>query len=114
MNMVTANIVNAVGQIHAESYDPAVTANGNAPWMGTLRDIAGFVMATCIVILVMLLIVGAVLLVMGKLSHHGGAQGVGVTVLIWALVGAAIIGSASGLVFWFTSLSLANGGGAAG
>lgn len=106
MNMVATNAVNLMGKISAAGYDPGVTPNGNAPWMGTLRTIAGYTLATAIIVALIVLIVGVVLLIVGKISHHGGAQNVGVGVLLWGLVGCAILGSLSGLVYWATQQSL--------
>ena len=103
---VQNTLVNASGAVVAAGFDPGVDPNGGAPWMETLRNITGMIMATCIVLLVLLLVVAVILLVTGKLSHHGGAQGVGITALIWGLVGAAVIGSLSGLVFWFSNMGL--------
>ena len=99
-------VINASGWIVAEGYDPGVKPNGSAPWMETLRNIAGMIAATCLVALVILLVVGVILIVTGKMSHHGGAQGAGVGLFIWGLAGAAVIGSISGLVFWFSNMSI--------
>jgi hypothetical protein len=93
--------------VPAEGIDPKVTANNTAPWLPVLRDIAGGVMVTCIVLLVIVLIIGVVLLVAGKLGSMSGAQSTGFMILVWGLLGAAVIGSVSGLVFWATTNSLA-------
>ncbi|AOT06061.1 hypothetical protein ASPU41_21715 (plasmid) [Arthrobacter sp. U41] len=93
--------------VAAEGIDPKVTANNTAPWLPVLRDIAGGVMVTCIVLLVIVLIIGVVLLVAGKLGSMSGAQSTGFMILVWGLLGAAVIGSVSGLVFWATTNSLA-------
>jgi hypothetical protein len=72
-----------------------------------LRDIAGQIMMTCIILLAIVLIMGVVLLVAGKLGSMSSAQSTGFMILVWGLLGAAVIGSVSGLVFWATTNSLA-------
>lgn len=91
-----------------DQIDPKVTPNGNAPWMPALRDVAGMILVTCIVLLVIVLIVGVALAVSGKLTQMHQAQSAGWMIILWSLIGAAAMGSASGLVFWGTSITLAN------
>ena len=93
--------------VAAEGIDPKVTANNTAPWLPVLRDIAGQIMMTCIILLAIVLIMGVVLLVAGKLGSMSSAQSTGFMILVWGLLGAAVIGSVSGLVFWATTNSLA-------
>lgn len=87
--------------------DPSVEPVAGAPWMSALRDIAGMLLLTMIVILVIILIVGVALAVGGKLSSMSQAQSAGFMVIVWGLAGAAVLGSLSGLVYWATSIQLA-------
>ncbi|HCB60007.1 MAG TPA: hypothetical protein DIT15_02035 [Arthrobacter bacterium] len=96
-----------LASVPAEGIDPKVTANNTAPWLPVLRDIAGQIMMTCIILLAIVLIIGVVLLVAGKLGSMSSAQSTGFMILVWGLLGAAVIGSVSGLVFWATTNSLA-------
>lgn len=101
MNLVFAAMLNPRFDIN-----PDVRPNSNAPFIATLRDIAGSIMLAAIIIAVIAMIVGAILFVFGKIGGNGRAQDVGFMVIIWVLVGAAVIGSASGLVAWGSGLSL--------
>lgn len=100
------NLVNtALARIPAD-INPGVTPNSDAPFIPTLQNLAGSIMMACIVIAVIALIIGAVLFIMGKIGGNGRAQDVGFMVMVWVLVGAAVIGSASGLVAWGSGLQL--------
>lgn len=103
MNVFT-NLVSAVPM---DKIDPQVTANNNAPWMSALRDIAGMVMVSAIVLAVIIIIIGVVLAIAGKLGSMQSAQSAGWMILVWGLVGAAVIGGVSGLVMWATTINLA-------
>lgn len=89
------------------SIDPGVTPNDSAPWMPALRQIAGMVLTTTIVIAVILLVIAAIIWAIGKATHNSQAQSVGVGGMIIVGLAAAIIASASGLIMWFTGLNLA-------
>lgn len=103
MNFITS----AITALPAEAIDPKVTANQNAPWLPLVRDIAGMILVTCVILLVIVLIIGIVLWVGGKLASMSTAQSTGFMILVWGLLGSALIGSISGLVYWATSQSLA-------
>ena len=103
--------MSVLGQVLAvvpvERIDPGVKANANAPWLPAVRDIAGMLLMTMIVVLVIVLIVGVVLAIGGKLASMSAAQSTGFMILVWGLIGAAALGSLSGIVFWATSIQLA-------
>jgi hypothetical protein len=103
MNILTA----VMTAVPSEAIDPGVKANANAPWLPLLRNIAGMLLVTCVIILVAVLVVGVVLWVGGKLASMSSAQSTGFMIMVWGLLGAAVIGSVSGLVYWATSQSLA-------
>lgn len=86
--------------------DPGVTANSNAPFLAQLRSIAGIILVASIILVVIALIVGTVLLVFSKITHNSRGQEVGLPIVGWCLLGAAIIGSASGLVMWGSGFTL--------
>lgn len=101
------NLLYSAVLIPLAKINPGVKPNSNAPFIKTLQDIAGSIAMASAIIAVIALIVGAVLFVFGKIGGNGRAQDVGFMVVVWVLVGAAIIGSASGLVSWGSSLTLA-------
>jgi hypothetical protein len=103
MNVLTS----VLSAVPVEAIDPKVTANDKAPWMGVLRDIAGGVLTTCIVLIVIILVIGVSMAVGGKLAGMASAQSTGFMILVWGFVGAAVIGSIGGLVLWATTNSLA-------
>jgi hypothetical protein len=103
MNTILARL----STIPLEQIDPRVTANGDAPWMPAMRDIAGMVLTTCIILVVVILVIGIALAAAGKLGSMQAAQSTGWMIIVWSLVAAAGMGSASGLVFWATSIKLA-------
>jgi predicted secreted protein len=102
MGALTLAAVSVLGAI-----DPGVTPNDSAPWMPALRQIAGMVLTTTIVIAVILLVIAAVTWAVGKATHNSQAQSVGVGGMIIIGIAAAVIASASGLIMWFTSVNLA-------
>ncbi|MHA7170040.1 hypothetical protein ACX801_17995 [Arthrobacter bambusae] len=93
--------------VPVEQIDPGVKPNSTAPWMPALRDVAGMVMVTAIVIAVIIIIIGVVLAIAGKLGAMQTAQSAGWMILVWGLIGAAVIGGVSGLVLWATTIQLA-------
>lgn len=99
-------IQSKIAQFARMEIDPKVRPNSDAPFIATLQNLAGSIVTACIVIAVIALVVGAILFVVGKIGGAGRAQEVGFMVIIWVIVGAAIIGSASGLVKWGSGISL--------
>lgn len=100
-------LTHVVSAVPMEKIDPGVKANGSAPWMGALRDVAGMIMVSAIVIAVIIVIIGVVLAVAGKLGAMQTAQSAGWMILVWGLVGAAVIGGVSGLIMWATTINIA-------
>lgn len=99
--------VHVASAVPVETIDPGVKANNTAPWMTALRDVAGMVMVSAIVIAVIIVIIGIVLAIAGKLGQMQSAQSAGWMILVWGLVGAAVIGSVSGFIMWGTTISIA-------
>lgn len=108
-NIQTA-AVNGSGELVAQSFDPGVTVQSDAPFIEPLRTAAGWGIALGIVFMVIIVIIGAILLGLGKISNTPGNQSKGAMVILWSLISAAIIAGASGLVFFFTTISLGTGG----
>lgn len=112
-NLQTA-AVNRAGELTAQSFDPGVTVQSDAPFIEPLRTAAGWGIALGIVFMVLTVIIGAILLAVGKISNTPGNQSNGFKVIMWSLICSAIIAGASGLVFFFTTISLGTGGAAPG
>ena len=96
--------------ITAGGFDPDISPSGttseNAPWLDYLQTLGGHIVATILVCLVIVMVVAALLWVAGKLGAGGAAQQGGLSALLWALVAAAVIGSASGAILWFSGADL--------
>lgn len=90
----------------AQGYDPGIAPNFAAPWMPSLQNVGGMVMATAIVLLGVVLIVGALVWAAGKLSNTGGAQTAGLSILLYGVLAAVIIGSTGGIISWATGIPL--------
>lgn len=108
-NLQTA-AVNRAGELTAQSFDPGVTVQSDAPFIEPMRTAAGWGMALGLVFLVIIVIIGAIMLGLGKISNTPGNQSKGAMVILWSLISSAIIAGASGLVFFFTTISLGTGG----
>ncbi|MGW9550877.1 hypothetical protein ACWG8W_07465 [Citricoccus zhacaiensis] len=90
----------------AQGYDPGIIPNFNAPWMPSLQNVGGMVMATAIVVLGVVLILGAVLWAAGKFGAGSNTQGAGLKVVMYGTLAAVVIGSAGGIISWATGVPL--------
>lgn len=106
LNSALASISAGAVSIMAKT-DPNVTPNNNAPFLATLRDLAGSIVMACLILAVIAMVCGAAAFAIGKIGGNGRATEVGFTVCVWVLVAAAVIGSASGLIFWGSGLKVA-------
>lgn len=103
--MALSTLALRAGVVLAE--DPKVTSNDDFfPWMQTLRDMAGGIMSTVIVISVIAFIVAALILMVGKLSSSSDLSRKSTTILITVVMLAALVGGASGVIAWATGLQL--------
>lgn len=88
-----------------QGYAPEnVEPSFDAPWMPLLSDGANWAVGTVLVVIVILLVVGVAIWVAGKLGGSGRAQEVGVTFLLWTVIGAIFVGAAGGIVAWASNL----------
>lgn len=98
MNKLTS-LVQAQGPGDVEpSYD--------APWMNLLGDGADWIVGTVLYVIVILLVVGVLIWIGGKLGGSGRAQDVGVTFIIWVIVGAAVVGGGGAIISWASGLDI--------
>lgn len=102
------NLKTAVVNISAEGFDPGVSVQSDAPFLPALRTAAGWAMALGLVFTVIIVIIGGVLISMGKVTNTPGNQSKGFMVLLFSLIGAAVIASASAIVFFGTTITLNN------
>lgn len=79
-----------------------VNPQWDAPWMDLFTTTQGLIMATVLAILVILMIVGLVMWVAGKLGGGGMSQEKGLQIFLWGLVAAVLVVIAGGAVMWAT------------
>ncbi|QCU77993.1 hypothetical protein E7744_07205 [Citricoccus sp. SGAir0253] len=99
MNVLTAVTL-------AGGYNPGISPNFNAPWLPTVQSVGGMVVATAIVVLGIVVVAGLLMWVAGKLGAGGRAQETGLSILLWGVVAAAVIGSIGGIIAWATGIPL--------
>lgn len=93
------------GEAAVLAYDPKVTPNsGGVPWNAKLSPIAGGIMVTCLILCVVALVCAAAAFVFGKVGGNSRAAEVSIAAFPWILVGAAVMGAASGLIAWGSTL----------
>ena len=95
----------AYGQILAE--DPGVTFDWDFfPWMTTLREAVGGVMAITLVLAVALLVIGAIVWGAGRAMGSKGMQQASATGMLIVGGAAIIIGAANGAINWFSNVNI--------
>lgn len=102
--------VNTGLMIATSKLDPKVTPKNDAPFLQPLRDLVGNVVTACLILAVLALLVGVVAFIFGRVSGSSRAQEVTLTVAVWVLIGAMIIGCASAAVAWAAGWNLFPGG----
>lgn len=107
------NLQSAAMNIMTQEFDPGVTVQSDAPFLPALRTAAGWAMALGLVFTVIIVIIGGVLISLGKVSNTPGNQSRGFMVLLFSLIGAAVIAGASAIVYFGTSIALSSGTAAA-
>lgn len=91
------------GQVLA--YDPGVEPNSEGvPWNGKLSTIAGGIVVTCLILAVVGLVCAAAAFIFGKVGGNSRAAEISIAAFPWILLGAAVMGAASGLIAWATGL----------
>ena len=71
----------------------------DAPFLTGLKGIAGWVISGSYVIVVIILVVGVVAMVAGKITKSS-FQDSGMMIIVWVLIGAAIIGGGTQAITW--------------
>lgn len=70
----------------------------SAPWMGTVRDISGYVVGTLFVVSGILLAIGIFQFLIAKSAGNSRGQDSGVKNLILGLIGVVALGSVGALI----------------
>ncbi len=84
---------------------PDIPINWNYfPFMPQIQNAAGGVLAVVLVICVIALAIGGLVLAISKLSGSNGMSEKTVSILLWILGVAAVVGAAVGLVGWASGL----------
>ncbi len=105
--MITSAISHATAVLGAvpSKIDPGVKVNWTFfPFMSTLKNATGGVLAVVLVLAVLAMIVSGLVLAWAKISGSGRVSDKGASVLLWVLVGAAIVASASPIIAWVTGI----------
>ncbi|TFI02170.1 hypothetical protein E4P34_03290 [Kocuria rhizophila] len=97
---------NQAVQITSETVDPGVTFDYSAPWLASLRSVAGMIGATVVVVLFIGGVVSIGFLAFGKLSKSEQAFSKGLWGLLLTVISAALLGSLAGLISWGAGLPL--------
>lgn len=87
--------------------NPNVTPNWTFfPFMGWLQNAVGGVIATVLVILIVVAVVGALVWAISKMGGAQRAQGVSGIVTVVAFAAAVLVGSAAAIVTWSSGQNL--------
>ena len=104
LGMIKTN--NALTNIAAQGeFDPGVSVQSDAPFLPALRDVGGWAMAGGLVLIV-IVVVGGVLIATGYLSTAPGQKTKGFWVLLFSLIGAAVIAGAGAWVRFGSGMDL--------
>ena len=105
LGMIKTN--NAVTNIAAQGeFDPGVSVQSDAPFLPALRDVGGWAMAGGLVLIVIVVVIGGVLIATGYLSTAPGQKTKGFWVLLFSLIGAAVIAGAGAWVRFGSGMDL--------
>lgn len=95
-----------LASVMAGGIDPGVVPRMDAPWMPVLRDVAGWVLGTALVLFAIAAVLGIIVWVIGKATGSSRGQEVTLSIVLWVMLAAAITAGVSGLIGWATGLSL--------
>lgn len=77
-----------------------------APWMEPLNNVAGWVIATLLVVSVIILAVGAVTFFVGRAVSNSSMQSKGSSGFLFGLAGVVLLGSIVGIVLFAANINL--------
>lgn len=76
----------------------------SAPWLGLFDDAFGWIMATVLFIMAILMVVGLVMWVAGKLGAGGRSQDSGLQLFGVGIIAAILVSITGSLIMWATDL----------
>ena len=88
------------------AYDPKIKPDDSAPFMSTLRSVAGMVLSVVLVLCGVAFLIAVVVFVFGKVSKNSHMSENAFPALIWIMVGAALAAGVSGAISWASGLTL--------
>lgn len=74
------------------------------PWMGWFSGFTGWLLATCLFIVAIIIIVGLMYWAWGKVDSSQRAQSNGLITVVMGAVAAAVIGTAGSAIAWASDL----------
>lgn len=80
--------------------DPGIAPNTNFPFLESLKQIGGGVLVGAFIIIAIVAILGAAMLLAGKLSQSSRLASGGGMILLWTGPVAAILGGINGYILW--------------
>jgi hypothetical protein len=83
--------------------DPGITPNTNFPFLESLKQIGGGILVGAFIVIAIVAIVGAAMLLAGKLSQSSRLASGGGMILLWTGPVAAILGGINGYILWSQS-----------
>ncbi|MGO2069215.1 hypothetical protein [Glutamicibacter arilaitensis] len=87
-------------------YNPNIGVNDDVPGAAFAADMAGGVFFYAYIGLGVALVLAGLLWGLGKLSKNQGMQSIGIGAVVTVLIAAVLVGSANGLIAWFSSQNL--------
>lgn len=88
------------------AYDPKIKPDDGAPFMATLRSVAGMVLSVVLVLCGVAFLIAICVFVFGKVSKNSHMSENAFPALIWIMVGAAMAAGVSGAISWASGLKL--------
>ena len=87
-------------QMFLEAVDPGITPNANFPFLESLKQIGGGILVGAFIVIAIVAIIGAAMLLAGKLSQSSRLASGGGVILLWTGPVAAILGGINGYILW--------------
>jgi hypothetical protein len=97
MHALLGSLTSLSASLHADLSD--IGPKWDAPFLTGLKSIAGWVISGSYVVVVIILVIGVVAMVAGKITKSS-FQDSGMMIIVWVLIGAAIIGGGTQAITW--------------
>lgn len=86
--------------LYLAAVDPGITPNTNFPFLESLKEIGGGILVGAFIVIAIVAIIGAAMLLAGKLSQSSRLASGGGMILLWTGPVAAILGGINGYILW--------------